>query len=36
MLLVASICAPVYAIWVVIDYRRAVRRDRRMAAGISG
>ncbi|MDP9007490.1 MAG: CDP-alcohol phosphatidyltransferase family protein [Pseudomonadota bacterium] len=36
MLLVASICAPLYAIWVVIDYQRAVRRNRRMAAGIAG
>jgi phosphatidylglycerophosphate synthase len=36
MLLVASICAPVYAIWVVIDYQRALRRDRRMTAGVAG
>jgi phosphatidylglycerophosphate synthase len=36
MLLVASICAPVYALWVVIDYQRALRRDRRMAAGVAG
>jgi archaetidylinositol phosphate synthase len=36
MLLVASICTPVYAIWVVIDYQRALRRDRRMAAGVAG
>lgn len=36
MLLVASICAPLYAIWVVIDYQRAVRRYRRLAAGIAG
>jgi len=36
MLLLASICAPVYAIWVAIDYRRALRRDRRMAAGVAG
>jgi archaetidylinositol phosphate synthase len=35
MLLAAAICAPVYAIWVVIDYQRVLRRDRRMAAGIS-
>jgi phosphatidylglycerophosphate synthase len=35
-LLVASVCAPLYAVWVVIDYRRAVRRNRRMAAGIAG
>jgi archaetidylinositol phosphate synthase len=36
MLLAASICAPVYAIWAAIDYRRALRRDRRMAAGVAG
>jgi phosphatidylglycerophosphate synthase len=36
MLLVASICAPLYAIWVVIDCRRVLRRDRRVAAGIPG
>jgi archaetidylinositol phosphate synthase len=36
MLLVASICAPLYAIWVVIDYRRVLRRDRRVAAGVPG
>ena len=35
MLLAAAICAPVYAIWVVIDYQRVLRRDRRVAAGIS-
>ncbi|HEX3396497.1 MAG TPA: CDP-alcohol phosphatidyltransferase family protein [Steroidobacteraceae bacterium] len=31
MLLAASIFAPLYAIWVVIDYQRVLRRDRRMA-----
>jgi archaetidylinositol phosphate synthase len=36
MLLAASICAPLYAIWVVIDYQRVLRRDRRMATGIAG
>jgi len=36
MLLAASICAPLYAIWVVIDYQRVLRRDRRMAAGVAG
>jgi hypothetical protein len=25
-----------YAIWVVIDYQRVLRRDRRMATGIAG
>jgi phosphatidylglycerophosphate synthase len=36
MLLAASICAPLYAIWVVIDYQRMLRRDRRMATGVAG
>jgi archaetidylinositol phosphate synthase len=36
MLLAASICAPAYAIWAAIDYRRALRRDRRMSAGVAG
>jgi phosphatidylglycerophosphate synthase len=36
MLVAAAICAPLYAIWVVIDYQRLLRRDRRMAAGVAG
>jgi archaetidylinositol phosphate synthase len=36
MLFVASICAPLYAIWVVIDYQRVLRRDRRIATGVPG
>jgi archaetidylinositol phosphate synthase len=36
MLLAAAICAPAYAIWVVIDYQRVLRRDRRMATGVAG
>ena len=36
LLLAASICAPLYAVWVVIDYRRVLRRDRRMTTGIAG
>jgi archaetidylinositol phosphate synthase len=31
MLLVASVCAPLFAVWVVIDHQRAVRRNRRIA-----
>jgi archaetidylinositol phosphate synthase len=34
-LLVASICAPLYAIWVVIEYRGERRRDRRRS-GVTG
>lgn len=36
MLLAASICAPLYALWVVFDYQRLLRRDRRMATGVAG
>jgi phosphatidylglycerophosphate synthase len=35
LLLAASICAPLYAVWVVIDYQRVLRRDRRMATGVA-
>jgi phosphatidylglycerophosphate synthase len=36
LLLVASICAPLYAVWVTFDYQRVQRRDRRVTAGIPG
>ena len=36
MLVAASICAPLYATWVVSDYLRVLRRDRRMATGVAG
>jgi phosphatidylglycerophosphate synthase len=36
MLLVAAISAPLYAIWVMVDYRRTRRGDRRLTAGIDG
>jgi phosphatidylglycerophosphate synthase len=36
LLLAAAVCAPLYAIWVVIDYQRLLRKDRRMAAGVAG
>src|ERR1700730_4522560 len=36
MLLVAAICAPLYAIWVTVDYQQILRRDRRLTAGIAG
>ena len=35
LLLAASICTPLYAIWVVIDFQRVRRRDRRMATGVA-
>jgi len=34
-LLAAAICAPLFAVWVVIDYQRLLRRDRRMATGVA-
>jgi archaetidylinositol phosphate synthase len=36
MLLVAAICAPLYAMWVTVDYQRMLRRDRRLNTGIAG
>jgi phosphatidylglycerophosphate synthase len=36
MLVLAAIFAPLYAVWVVIDYQRVLRRDRRMATGVAG
>jgi phosphatidylglycerophosphate synthase len=36
MLVAAAIFAPLYAVWVVIDYQRVLRRDRRMATGVAG
>jgi phosphatidylglycerophosphate synthase len=36
MLLAAAICAPLFAIWVIFDYQRVLRRERRMATGIAG
>ena len=35
-LITAAICAPLFAVWVVIDYQRLLRRDRRMATGVAG
>jgi phosphatidylglycerophosphate synthase len=36
LLLAASICTPLFAIWVVFDYQRVLRRDRRLATGVGG
>jgi len=33
LLLAASVCAPLYAIWVVIEYRRVARRPQPIATG---
>jgi archaetidylinositol phosphate synthase len=36
LLLAASICAPLYAVWVTFEYQRVLRKDRRMTVGITG
>jgi phosphatidylglycerophosphate synthase len=36
VLLVASICAPLYAVWVTFEYQRVLRRDPRITAEIPG
>jgi phosphatidylglycerophosphate synthase len=36
LLLAASVCAPVYAVWVTFDYQRVLRQDRRTTAEIPG
>jgi phosphatidylglycerophosphate synthase len=36
MLLLAAICAPLYVIWVTVEYHRLQRRDRRLIGGIAG
>ena len=36
LLLMASICAPLFAAWVTFDYQRVLRRDNRVSAGIPG
>jgi len=35
-LLTAAICAQLFAVWVAIDYRRVLRRERRLAAEAAG
>ena len=36
LLLMAAVVAPLFAIWVAIDYRRVMRRDRSFTSGIAG
>jgi archaetidylinositol phosphate synthase len=36
LLLAAAVCAPLYAVWVVFEYQRVLRKDRRMASGVVG
>jgi phosphatidylglycerophosphate synthase len=36
LLVAAAICAPLFAVWVTIDYRRVMRRDRQMSPEVAG
>jgi phosphatidylglycerophosphate synthase len=36
LLVTAAICAPLFAGWVMVDYRRVMRRDRHMSSGVAG
>jgi len=36
VLLTAAVCAPLFAVWVAIEYRRLVHRDRRSDTGVAG
>jgi phosphatidylglycerophosphate synthase len=36
LLLTAAIVAPLFAVWVAVDYRRVMRRDRDLSSGITG
>lgn len=36
LLIAAAICAPLFAVWVVIDFQRVQRKDRRVAPGVPG
>jgi hypothetical protein len=33
---IAAVCAPLFAVWVVIDYRRVMRRERQIMPGVAG
>ena len=36
LLATAALCAPLFALWVAVDYRRVMRRERQMSPGIPG
>lgn len=36
LLVAAAIGAPLFAVWVAVDYRRVMRRDRPMSPGVAG
>ncbi len=36
LLVTAAVCAPLFALWVAVDYRRVMRRERQMSPGVAG
>jgi archaetidylinositol phosphate synthase len=36
LLVTAAIVAPLFAVWVAVEYRRVMRRDRSLSSGIAG
>jgi len=36
LLATAALCAPLFALWVAVDYRRVMRRERQMSPGVPG
>jgi hypothetical protein len=36
LLVTAAICAPLFALWVAVDYRRVMRRERQLVTGAAG
>jgi phosphatidylglycerophosphate synthase len=36
LLVAAALCAPLFALWVAVDYRRVMRRGRAMSHGVVG
>jgi hypothetical protein len=36
LLVTAAICAPLFALWVAVDYRRVMRRGRQISPGVAG
>ncbi len=36
LLVAAAVCTPLFALWVAVDYRRVMRRERRVYPGVTG
>ena len=36
LLMTAAVVAPLYLVWVAVEYRRTMRRDRSMSSGLTG